>query len=318
VYTHATVTAGSLNVRSAAASTAAALGQLTRGTRVDVLAREGSWYRVKAGALTGFAHGDFLSFDATPTAAGFLCHDENLCAPTLALPCAADRRIPTAGLTSTTAMAAKAWNRYGGVLAPLCTSTAISRSAAVGVLCVESSGQGMTDEGRLIIRFENHVFWDRWGKRNVDAFRQHFTFDPAKRWTRHKYRESAASPWKPLHDLGQRPEWEAFAIARRLSEPAAMQSISMGAPQIMGFNHASIGYDSARSMFDRFEADERYHILGLFDFVKGGGATSRMLEALRRQEFEQFAAHYNGNGQASVYGSRIRDAAAAFDKVAPR
>ena len=118
------------------------------------------------------------------------------------------------------------------------------------------------------------------------------------------------------HGVGQTAEWEAFDIARTLDEPAALQSISMGAPQIMGFNHAAIGYDSARTMFDRFETDERYHILGLFDFVKGGGTTSRMLEALKREQYEQFATYYNGNGQAAAYGARIRAAALAFDSIA--
>jgi len=91
----------------------------------------------------------------------------------------------------------------------------------------------------------------------------------------------------------------------------------MGASQIMGFNHGILGYDSVRAMFDHFTADERYHVLGLFDFVKGPAATSRMLEALRREEYEQFATYYNGNGQAAVYGARIRGVVSAFEKIAP-
>lgn len=315
--TSATVTARTLNVRERGSTDAPLKGELARGDRVEVLERDGNWYRVTRGGLAGFVHGDYLRLDSTPTADGFLCHDDALCAPALRLGPA--QRIDATGANAVTQMAAKAWNRYGGVLAPLCATTDISSAAAVGVLCVESSGQGMTDAGRLIIRFENHVFWDRWGKSHEADFRAHFTFDPAKRWTKQKYRSSAADAWKTSHgERGQSAEWEAFGIARALDESAAMQSISMGAPQIMGFNHAAIGYDSAREMFDRFSTDERYHILGLFDFVKGGGATSRMLEALRREQYEQFATYYNGNGQASEYGSRIRAAATAFATIAPR
>jgi hypothetical protein len=313
-YTNATVTAGTLNVRRAANAAAERVGELRRGAVVRVLGRTGHWYEVADDAIRGFVHGDYLRLDGAPSADGFLCHDDGLCAAPLAPP--PERSIAATALRGTAQTAARAWNRYGGMLAPLCDATGLAPAAAVGVLCVESSGQGMTDAGRLIIRFEHHVFWDRWGKHHPDAFGAHFAFDRTKRWTGHKYRLRATDPWKPAH-VGQGTEWEAFSLARTLHEPAALQSISMGAPQIMGFNHAAIGYDSARAMFDRFAADERYHILGLFDFVKGGARTSRMLEALRRREFEQFATHYNGNGQAAVYGARIRAAADAFERIAP-
>ena len=50
---------------------------------------------------------------------------------------------------------------------------------------------------------------------------------------------------------------------------------------------------------------EEAHILGLFDFLKGPGTTSPMLEALRREKFEDFASRYNGPGQAAIDGERI-------------
>ena len=314
-YSQGTVTASTLNVRRAGSAASERVGELRRGAVVQVLGRAGHWYEITDGTIRGFAHGDYLRLDGSPSVDGFLCHDHALCSASLAP--ASQRCISATNLGGTSLAAARAWNRYGGMLAPLCDTTKITPAAAVGVLCVESSGQGMSDAGRLIIRFENHVFWDRWGKHHPEVYDGSFVFDRTKRWTGHKYRARASDAWKTAH-LGQTAEWEAFSLARALHEPAAMQSISMGAPQIMGFNHAAIGYDSAKEMFDRFADDERYHILGLFDFVKGGGRTSRMLEALRREEYEQFATHYNGNGQAAVYGARIRAAAAAFERIAPR
>ena len=59
---------------------------------------------------------------------------------------------------------------------------------------------------------------------------------------------SPSDSWRTLHGTGQDAEWAAFEMARRLDETAAMRSISMGASQIMGFNHAAIGYASAREM----------------------------------------------------------------------
>ncbi len=312
-YSTATVTARTLNVRQAGNLNAALVATLARGTTVQVHARTGNWYEISAGATHGFVHGDFLHLNSTPSAEGFLCHDDTLCTTQLAAP--APAVIDAKPLPPTARRAAETWNRYGGMLGPLCDSVAVTPAAAVAVLCVESSGQGFIGN-RMVIRFENHVFWDQWGKREPDTYNAHFTHDKTKRWTGHKYRASASAPWTAGH-TGQDAEWDAFTIARRLNEPAAMRSISMGASQIMGFNHGVLGYDSARDMFDHFSADERYHVLGLFDFVKGPAPTSRMLEALRRREFEQFATYYNGNGQAAEYGARIRGVVSAFEKVAP-
>ena len=43
-------------------------------------------------------------------------------------------------------------------------------------------------------------------------------------------------------------------------------------------------------------ADECFHVLGFFYFVKGPGKTSAMLEALRRRDYERFATGCNGAG----------------------
>ena len=52
----------------------------------------------------------------------------------------------------------------------------------------------------------------------------------------------------------------------------------MGAPQIMGFNYGMIGYDAVQDMCQACQ-DERFQILGSFDFIR------------------------NGAGQAAVYGA---------------
>jgi hypothetical protein len=310
--TTAIVTASTLNVRERAGTDATIVRQLTRGAVVQVLAPAGSWYEIQSGSTHGFVHGDFLHFDTTPTASGFLCENQQLCTCALAAP--ADRQIAERGLDGDALQGALTWNRLGGMLDPLSERLDIARSGAVAVLCVESGGKGFVN-GRMVIRFENHVFWDRWGVGNPATFKQHFTFDSAKRWTGHRYRVSLSDDWHTVHGVGQDAEWAAFAIARDLDETSAIRSISMGASQIMGFNHAAIGYDSARAMFDRFSTDERFHVLGLFDFVKGPGTTSATLEALRRSDYERFATGYNGAGNAMAYAGKIRSAATAFDNV---
>ena len=163
----------------------------------------------------------------------------------------------------------------------------------------------------MIIRFENHVFWDKWGQAHADDFNGHFRFTRNKAWLGHQFCATAGGAWSDCHK-NQAGEWQVFGFARTLDEPSAIRAISMGGPQIMGFNHHAIGYESPRAMFDNFQADLRYQILGLFDFVKGSGTTSPLLEALRRQRFDDFALRYNGSGQVAEYGSRIQRFCAAF------
>jgi len=89
----------------------------------------------------------------------------------------------------------------------------------------------------------------------------------------------------------------------------------MGAPQIMGFNYATCGYESVHEMFAAFAASERNQIIGFFDFVQGPGNTSRTIVALQQQDFNAFAARYNGPGQAAKYGGLIRTTYDAFQQM---
>jgi hypothetical protein len=216
-------------------------------------------------------------------------------------------------------LAANIWNRYGNLLVVLSNELKIDPGVAVAVLAVESGGRGFGPDGRMIIRFENQVFFDNWGKKNEAQYRQHFTFMPEKRWMGHKWRPSPDQPWwpedKPDFHGDQGREWTVFNFARGLSDTAAKLSISMGGPQIMGFNFATLGFESVQQMFDAFSASERNQIIGFFDFVQGPGANSRRVLALQAMDFNTFASMYNGPGQAAKYGGLIKTSFDAFHKL---
>ncbi|MBL8056922.1 MAG: DUF3380 domain-containing protein [Anaerolineales bacterium] len=217
-------------------------------------------------------------------------------------------------------LAASIWNRFGGLLTALSGELKIEPAVAVAVFAVESGGQGFDPATkRLIIRFENQIFHDQWGRHQPERFQQHFAFNSAQRWLDHKWRPTPGEPWRPA-DLpnfhgSQAREWEVFTFARSLDDTAAKMSISLGAPQIMGFNYASCGYESVHEMFDAFSSGERAQIVGFFDFVQGPGSNSRSVLALQAQDFNAFAARYNGPGQAAKYGSLIRTAFEAFQQM---
>lgn len=214
---------------------------------------------------------------------------------------------PSTPVTGTGGVA-KAWNSYGQLLVTLAGVLGFSPSAASAVLAVESAGAGFWN-GRMVIRFENHVFRSRWGRdTNAATFGQHFRVDAKEAWKGHAWRPDAGM-WRDLHtqSAGQDEEYAVLAFACTLAEESAYQSISMGAPQIMGFNHQKVGFASAKDMFAAF-TDERAQVLGLFDFIR---SDHKMVRALRTGDWVAFALIYNGSGQAEYYGGKIRENVAA-------
>ena len=204
--------------------------------------------------------------------------------------------------------AARIWNKYGGVLEPLSAKIGIDKAVAVAVIAVESGGSGMGPDGRMIIRFENHLFWTFWGKANPAGYNQSFVFDQNTSWKGHQYRPQSNGPWLDVHQ-NQNSEWAAFNFASTLDAGAAKKSISMGLVQIMGFNNRTIGYASPDAMFAAFAADEKFQLLGFFNFVKND---QRQIDALRNRDFAGFAKIYNGPGQPDFYGGLIKGVVDGF------
>ena len=223
----------------------------------------------------------------------------------------AQRRELPASYTTNQITAAKIWNKYGGVIELLAGRINIDVGLAVAVIAVESGGRGFGVDGRLLIRFENHIFWSQWGQSHPDAFQSRFAFNSATTWQGHKYRLSPNAAWKDSH-TSQDSEWEAFGVARSLDDRAAKLSISMGLGQIMGFNFATLGYASVENMFDALSGDERLHVLGMFSFIQNRG----LVPALQQNNLADFARGYNGSGQIGYYAGLIGGVRDAFNSLA--
>ena len=208
--------------------------------------------------------------------------------------------------------AARIWNKYGGMLEPLSARIGIDKAVAVAVIAVESGGSGLGPDGRMIIRFENHLFWTFWGKANPAAYNQSFVFDQNASWKGHQYRPQPNGPWLDVHQ-NQNSEWAAFNYASTIEATAAKKSISMGLVQIMGFNHRAIGYASPDAMFAAFANDEKFQLLGFYNFVKND---QRQIDALRNRDYVGFARIYNGPGQPDFYGGLIKGVVDGFATLA--
>jgi len=195
------------------------------------------------------------------------------------------------------------WNKVGGFLLEKADELGIDPAVALAILLTESSGDAFDENGRLVIRFEPHIFYDRWGRSHPELFLRHFRYDPNREWDapgQQEWRPDPGQPWRLIHQ-DQNEEWRTFEAARRLDEEQAMCSISMGAPQVMGFNHALIGYGSVQEMFQSFSGSEQSQLDSLFRFIRVNG----LVEAIQSNDFLRLATVYNGPAHAQVYADRI-------------
>ncbi|MEJ2735421.1 MAG: N-acetylmuramidase domain-containing protein, partial [Anaerolineae bacterium] len=246
---------------------------------------------------------------------GFLWQQEDLAAVSLALPRA--QRIDLASAkNSIERRVARTWNRYSYLLIQVADLLGLDLAVATAVLSAQANRRGVARNGRLVIRFENHIFYEKWGQHNEEAFRQHFRFGASRPWTKHQWRPHPDDDWRDCH-RNQRAEWEVFDFACTLDETAAKLSVGQGLAQMMGFNYASIGYESVGHMFDALSSGERYQVLAIFDLIAGPSASSRQLEALQDQDLLAFAGLHYGSRRAARVGSRIHRLFQAFQALNP-
>ena len=157
-----------------------------------------------------------------------------------------------------------------------CTEAEIST-----IIRVEAGGVWFTDSGALAMRFEPH---------HVKAeIRNSITW---------------VSDWRASMSLSRATREALFWRVYAKDEEAAMRATSWGGPQMMGFNHSLIGYDSARQMVMAF-ADSAAAQLGAmvrFIIVRG------LERPLRERDWASFAVGYNGPANAEVYASKLATA----------
>ncbi len=237
---------------------------------------------------------------------GFYKDDATLKAASLA-PKKPVKTLPPA--STTLGGVARSYNAVGGLVDRLGAVTGIETIAALAVWMVESGGRPFT-QGKPVLRFENHIFWDRWGTDNQAVYDLHFQFGghgaDGKRTENHRWRAKPSDPWATFHG-DQAKEYDCYHFARTLSGvELAAQSASWGGTQVMGFNHGLIGYDSAFDMVNAFARDVRWQVLGFFDFCKSAG----LVDEIKAHDWVTFGNGYNGPGGGAAYGPKL---AAIYD-----
>lgn len=136
-------------------------------------------------------------------------------------------------------------------------------------IAVESGGKGFDSKtGKLLIQFE-----PAWFKKKVP-------YAPSGKWSVNKV------------DV-QSKEWEAFNNAFSLNPDGAMESTSIGLPQIMGFHWKKLGYSSVGAMWDDFKVSETNQVKALVKFIE---TDKMLLKAMKEKDWHRIASIYNGAG----------------------
>ncbi|MEK7542683.1 MAG: N-acetylmuramidase domain-containing protein [Patescibacteria group bacterium] len=194
---------------------------------------------------------------------------------------------------------ANTYNRIGGQLTNVSAQNNMDAEVVLGVWSVESSSLGgfggspdPSDPGqnpRPTIRVETHwLCWNIWGKTACDSnhesqstFRKYFRYTTTSNAQRVCWSGNcpvngpygAANGWKVFHS-SQTQEYNVrdFAVQKLTDGDATKKelvyrSMSVGGPQIMGFEYWRLGYSSAEEMFQKFSKAEFNQVKGFFDFM---------------------------------------------------
>jgi len=166
------------------------------------------------------------------------------------------------------------------------------------ILNIESGGRTHGENGKPIIRFEAHVFEDRAGHTG------HFRYNELRPWTDQQWRSGDIAPWRNVHTGQQADEYAAFEFAKSINPEAAHQAISVGAGQILGINHARIGYPSAIAMYKAFQSAP-VQTIGFINFFL---SDAKLMEAIRNKDWREIARRYNGSGAVDTYAPLLEKA----------
>lgn len=147
----------------------------------------------------------------------------------------------------------------------------IEYAALMAFIATESPMQGFQN-GKLLIQFE-----PAW-------FRKKEPFAPSGKWSVNKV------------DV-QSKEWDAFNNAFSIDQESAMESTSIGLPQIMGFHWKRLGYKSVGEMWDDFKTGEVAHIKALCQFIV---SDRKLYTAIKNREWHSVATLYNGSGYMAL------------------
>jgi hypothetical protein len=159
------------------------------------------------------------------------------------------------------------------------------------VMQAESGQMPFGPDGRVMIRFEPHVFARFTAQKALGSSRRPTDAQVAT------YGKVVLNPGMAhINDGrrrtgGQAAEWETLGRAKAIDADAAIQSTSFGLGQIMGFNYRLAGYASPQALADAFSTSSTEQVMGMLRMISN---VPKQLNALRNKDYATFVSSYNG------------------------
>ena len=175
-------------------------------------------------------------------------------------------------------------------MSTVCEALGVGEPEVWAVLTVETRGFGYLADRRPQILFERHIFSKR-----TDG--------------KHDKKNPSISNRTPGGYEGGAAEYDRLKKAMALNADEALKSASWGLPQVMGFNHRVVGFDSAGAMVEAMVDSEDSQLKAMANFIM---ANPKCRIGIQRSDWATFAACYNGpDFRKNDYDNRL---AAAFEK----
>lgn len=173
------------------------------------------------------------------------------------------------------------------------------------VNAVESNGCGYLPDGRPVILFERHVFYQRLKAKGADV-------------------ETLAARYPNLCNpkrggyTGGAGEWARLRNARLIIGDAfadiAYEACSWGLFQIMGYHWENLGYGSAAQFVDKMSESEGAQLDAFVSFI---ASDATLHKALKARKWAEFAKLYNGQAyKENLYDAKLAQAYERFERLA--
>ncbi|WP_353123731.1 N-acetylmuramidase family protein [Dysgonomonas capnocytophagoides] len=160
---------------------------------------------------------------------------------------------------------------------------------------VESGGRsGFLKDGRPVILFEGHIFWNELKKRGIDPHKYSSEFHDIlfPKWNRASY-------------IGGSAEYDRLDKAATINKEAALCSASWGMFQIMGFNYKLCGFSTVQEYVEAIKQSANNHLALFVKFIRNTGLD----KPLKELDWKTFAEKYNGPGYGkNRYDSKLQAA----------
>lgn len=176
----------------------------------------------------------------------------------------------------------------------LAESYGIPAAALFAIREIEAPRGPFDIQGRPTILFEPHKFYAHLTARKLIPQRNRAV------------KEKLASKSQGAIPYGTyASQYTKLEKAIKIDEQSALLSCSWGSPQILGENHALVGYSAVEHMISDFCRAENLQIIAMCNFIKHVG----LIGAIKSNDWAKFARNYNGPAYAkNRYDKKLAEA----------